>query len=116
MSQFQLETESDMLAYLDPVFGHGVTADFIHNGITTSINVIIEEEYLEIDEGTGVESTTPAAHCRSVDIINAAIDDNLNVSAIKDIEGNILKAATNYIIKNIENDRTGFTVLKLEKV
>lgn len=116
MSLFVLETEQDMLAYLDPTFGHGVTADFIHNNVTTQINIIMEEEFLEIDEGTGIESTTPAAYCRSVDISNVAINDNLNVSAIKDVDGNILKAATNYIIKNIENDKTGFIILKLEKV
>jgi hypothetical protein len=42
--------------------------------------------------------------------------DTLAVSAIKDVDGNILKAAQNYTVVNIQADRTGFTALMLEEI
>ena len=40
----------------------------------------------------------------------------LVVSAIKDVDGNTLKAAQNYTIVNIQSDRTGFSALMLEEI
>ena len=37
-------------------------------------------------------------------------------SAIKDTNGNILKAAQNYTVVNIQSDRTGFSALMLEEI
>jgi hypothetical protein len=116
MSQFMLETEEDMLGYLDINFGHGVSADFIKNGNSTTINVILNNEYVEQEEGIGVEALKPIAYCRTIDVPNIAYGDSLNVSAIKDTNGNVLKAAQNYTVVNIQSDRTGFSALMLEEV
>jgi len=114
MSQIRYETEADMAAYLDPNFGHGLQATYTRNGVNTSINLILNEEFLELDDGSGVESATPIAYCRSVDILNVSQGDTLAVSAYKDVDGNILKAASNYKIVNVQKDNKGFTALVLE--
>ena len=116
MSQFMLETEEDMLGYLDINFGHGVSADFVKGETSTTINVILNNEYVEQEEGIGVEALKPMAYCRTIDIPSIAYGDGLNVSAIKDTNGNILKAAQNYTVVNIQADRTGFSALMLEEI
>jgi hypothetical protein len=116
MSQYRLETEEDMASYLDPTYGHGVAAIYINNGTSTNINIILNNEYVEQEEGIGVEALEPIAYCRSIDIPSIAYGHLLNVSAIKDTDGNIIKAATNYTIVNIRPDRTGFIALELEEV
>ena len=116
MSQFMLETEEDMLGYLDSDFGHGITAVYTISGVSTTIKIILNNEYVEQDLGSGVEALKPIAYCRSVDIPNVSYGDTLNASAVKDTNGNILKAAQNYTIVNVQKDRTGFTVLMLEEI
>ena len=116
MSQYMLETEEDMLAYLDINFGHGVTASYTQGGSSTTINIIINNEYVEQVEGTGVESLKPIAYCRTIYVPNIAFGNTLNVSAIKDVDGNTLKAAQNYTVVNIQSDRTGFSALMLEEI
>ena len=99
MSQYRLETEEDMLGYLDINYGHGVSAVYTNSsGATSTINIIINNEYVEQLDGTG------------------AFGNTLNVSAIKDVDGNTLKAAQNYTIVNIQSDRTGFSALMLEEI
>tara|TARA_X000001382_G_scaffold49283_2_gene33361 strand:- start:1375 stop:1725 length:351 start_codon:yes stop_codon:yes gene_type:complete len=116
MSQYMLETEEDMLSYLDINFGHGVTASYTSGGSSTTINIIINNEYVEQVEGTGVEALKPIAYCRTIDVPNIAFGNTLNVSAIKDVDGNTLKAAQNYTVVNIQSDRTGFSALMLEEI
>ena len=116
MSQFRLETEEDMLGYLDINFGHGVSAIYTNSGTSTTINIILNNEYIEQEEGIGVEALQPVAYCRSIDIPSVSYGHALNVSAIKDTDGNIIKAATDYTIVNIRPDRTGFIALELEEV
>ena len=116
MSQFRLETEEDMLGYLDINFGHGVSAIYTNSGTSTTINIILNNEYTEQDLGVGVEALKPMATCSSIDVPNASYGDTLNASAVKDTNGNILKAAQNYTIVNVQKDRTGFTVLMLEEI
>lgn len=116
MSQYRMETEEDMSAYFDISFGHGVSAVFTHSGTATTINIILNNEYVEQDEGIGVEATKPIAYCRTIDIPNITFGDTLNVSAIKDVDGNTLKAAQNYTVVNIQKDRTGFSALMLEEI
>lgn len=116
MSQFRLETELDMAGYLDINYGHGVSAVYTNNGTSTTINVILNNEYVELDNGVGVEALKPIAYCRTVDVPNIAFGNRLDVSAIKDTNGNILKAAQNYTVVNIQADRTGFSALMLEEV
>jgi len=116
MSQFRLETELDMAGYLDINYGHGVSAVYTNNGTSTTINVILNNEYVELNDGVGVEALKPIAYCRTVDVPNIAFGNRLDVSAIKDTNGNILKAAQNYTVVNIQADRTGFSALMLEEV
>jgi len=49
MSQFMLETEEDMLGYLDSDFGHGITAVYTRSGVSTTIKIILNNEYVEQD-------------------------------------------------------------------
>ena len=116
MSQFRIETEEDMISYLDTTFGHGVTAVFNNGGTSSNINIIINNEYVEQLDGTGVEALKPVAYCRSVDVPNISFGNTLNVSAIKDVDGNTLKAAQNYTVVNVQSDRTGFSVIMLEEI
>jgi hypothetical protein len=116
MSQFMLETEEDRLAYLDAKYGHGIDAVYTRNGTSSNIVIILNNEYTEQDLGVGVEALKPMATCSSVDVPNASYGDTLNASAVKDTNGNILKAAQNYTIVNVQKDRTGFTVLMLEEI
>ena len=78
MSQYRLETEEDMSAYLDINFGHGVTAVYTVGGSSTTINIIINNEYVEQVEGTGVEALKPIAYCRTIDVPNIAFGNTLN--------------------------------------
>ena len=116
MSQYRMETEEDMSAYFDINFGHGVSAVFTHSGSSTTINIILNNEYVEQEEGIGVESLKPIAYCKTLDVPNIVFGDTLNVSAIKDVNGNTLKAAQNYTVVNIQADRTGFSALMLEVI
>ena len=55
MSQFMLETEEDMLGYLDAKYGHGIDTVYIRNGTSSNIVIILDNEYVEQDLGVGVE-------------------------------------------------------------
>jgi hypothetical protein len=116
MSEYRMETEEDMASYLDSTTGHGVIATYVNNGTSSVINIILNNEYIEQEEGIGVEALQPVAYCRSIDIPSVSYGHALNVSAIKDTDGNIIKAATDYTIVNIRPDRTGFIALELEEV
>jgi hypothetical protein len=116
MSIYELETEEDMAAYLDIQAGHGIQATYINsNGASSIINIILNNEFLENDVGVGIEGTQPIAYCRSVDLPSIAFGNQLNVTAVKDVDGNILSPAQNYTVVSIQSDRTGFTSLELEK-
>ena len=116
MSQYQMETEEDMLSYLDIHYGHAVTAVYTNSGSPSTINIILNNEYTELDQGIGVEALSPIAYCRTIDVPNISFGNTLDVSAITDVEGNILKAAQNYTVVNIQADRTGFSALMLEEI
>ena len=83
MSQFRLETELDMAGYLDINYGHGVSAVYTNSGTSTTINIILNNEYVEQEEGIGVEALKPIAYCRTIDVPNIAFGNRLDVSAIK---------------------------------
>ena len=73
MSEYRLETEEDMSAYLDIEYGHGVSAVYTNtSGTASTINVILNNEYVEQEEGIGVEALEPIAYCRSIDIPSVA--------------------------------------------
>ena len=107
-----METEEDMASYLDIDYGHGVSAIYTNgSGATSTINIILNNEYIE-QEGfdISIESTKPIAYCRSIDVPSIAHGNTLQVSAIKDVEGNILSPAANFTVVSIQSDRTGFTL------
>tara|TARA_R110001592_G_scaffold56482_1_gene172277 strand:- start:2517 stop:2873 length:357 start_codon:yes stop_codon:yes gene_type:complete len=118
MSQYLMETEEDMSSYLDINFGHGVSCVFTNSsGNAATINIILNNEYVEQDAaGVAVEATKPIAYCRSIDIPNIAHGNTMAVAAIKDVDGNTLKAAQLYKVVSIQSDRTGFTALELEVI
>ena len=116
MSQYRMETEEDMLSYLDINYGHGVSAVYTNNGSDLTINIILNNEYVEQEEGIGVEALKPIAYCRTLVVPNIAFGNNFYVSAITDVEVNILKAAQNFTVVNIQADRTGFSSLMLEEI
>ena len=117
MSQYIMETEEDMAAYLDINFGHGVEAIWTNSGTSNTINIILNNEYIEQDGfEVPIEATQPIAYCRSIDVPNISHGNTLAVSAIKDVDGNTLKAAQTYTVVSIQSDRTGFTALELEEV
>ena len=118
MSQYLMETESDMASYLDINFGHGVQAIYTNSGnAQTTINIILNNEYVEQDGlEVSIEATKPVAYCRSIDVPSIAHGNTLQVSASKDVEGNILSPAANFTVVNIQSDRTGFSALELQKI
>ena len=118
MSEYLMETEEDMAAYLDIDYGHGVAAIYTNSGgATSTINIILNNEYVE-QEGfdISIEATKPIAYCRSIDVPSIAHGNTLQVSAIKDVEGNILSPAANFTVVSIQSDRTGFSALQLERI
>ena len=115
MSQIRYETEADMAAYFDTSTGHARAATYTKNGVNTSINLILNEEYVELDEGVGVEAAQPIAYCTTLNIPNVSFGDTLAISAYKDADGNILQAASNYKIINVQKDNRGFAALVLEE-
>jgi len=104
-----------MAAYFDTSTGHGRAATYTKNGVSTSIDLILNEEYLELDDGVGVEASQPIAYLTTLNIPNVSFGDTLAVSAYKDANGNILKAASNYKIINVQKDNRGFAALVLEE-
>ena len=90
-------------------FGGFGDADF--NIKTTPVLFDVEQE-----EGIGVEAVKPIAYCRTIDVPNISFGNTLAVAAIKDVDGNTLKAAQNYTVVNIQADRTGFSALMLEEI
>lgn len=84
-------------------------------GSASSINVILNQEYLDIDTGgLPVQGYQPVAMAKTSDIPNIAFGDTIAASAIKSLNGTTIKAATNYKVINFENDNTGMTSLLLE--
>ena len=61
MSLYNLETEEDMEAYLDIDFGHGVSAVYTRSGTASTIKIIINEEYIETQDGIGVSQSRSVA-------------------------------------------------------
>ncbi len=92
-----VETDADRLEFLD-IDEFGVTANY--DGGTTIQGIYDDEYYESLD----VESSDPVFHCRTSDVSDAVHGKTLVVNA------------TNYTVKGVEPDGTGFTLLRLEKV
>ena len=130
-----LESSGDFSSYLNTK-GIGVTATFfeaqntlwdsrtslidtwydIDSGNSSNINLIFDEQYFLIDEGsTGISSVQPVAYIKSSDAQYISHNDRIIVNAMTTNKGTVLKAETTYLVKRVENEFTGIIRLILEK-
>ena len=130
-----LESALDFNAYVDTTTGHGVTATFfevqqtlwdslgliddlfdIDSGASTNINIIIDQEYFNIEGGTvPVAGYQPRAIVKASDVPYISQEDKLRVDAITTDQGNVLKPETTFIVRTVEPDNTGLISLVLEE-
>lgn len=130
-----LESALDFNAYVDTTTGHGVTATFfevqqslwddfplidtlfdIDSGFSKNINIIIDQEYFNIEGGTvPVAGYQPRAIVKASDVPYISQEDRLIVDAITTDKGNVLKAETTFIVRTVEPDNTGLISLVLEE-
>ena len=130
-----IESAADFTSYLDINTGHGVTATFfevqqslwddfplidtlfdIDSGFSKNINVIIDQEYFNIEAGTvPVAGYQPRAIVKASDVPYISQKDKLLINAITTNHGSVLKPATTFIVRTVEPDNTGFVELVLEE-
>ena len=130
-----LESALDFNAYVDTTTGHGVTATFfevqqslwddfpltdtlfdIDSGLSKNIDIIIDQEYFNIEGGTvPVAGYQPRAIVKASDVPYISQEDRLVVDAITTDKGNVLKAETTFLVKTVEPDNTGLISLVLEE-
>ena len=131
-----LESALDFDAYVDSTSGHGVTATFfevqnslwdsrlglvdtwfdIDSGNSTNINIIIDQEYFNIQGGTiPVAGYQPRAIVKASDVPYISQEDRLVVDAITTNRGNVLKPETTFFVKTVQPDNTGMVSLVLEE-
>ena len=130
-----LESALDFNAYVDTTTGHGVTATFfevqqslwddfplidtlfdIDSGFSKNINIIIDQEYFNIEGGTvPVAGYQPRAIVKASDVPYISQQDKLRVDAITTDKGNVLKPETTFIVRTVEPDNTGLVSLVLEE-
>lgn len=131
-----LESALDFNAYVDTTTGHGVTATFfevqqslwdsrqglidtwfdIDTGDAYSVNIIIDQEYFNIEGGTvPVAGYQPRAIVKASDVPYISQQDRLIVDAITTDKGNVLKAQTAFTVRSVEPDNTGLVSLVLEE-
>lgn len=130
-----LESAADFTSYLDINTGHGVTATFfevqqslwddfplidtlfdIDSGFSKNINIIIDQEYFNIEAGTvPVAGYQPRAIVKASDVPYISQEDKLLINAITTNRGSVLKPATTFIVRTVEPDNTGFVELVLEE-
>jgi len=131
-----IESAADFNSYVDINTGHGVTATFfevqqslwdqrnglidtwfdIDSGNTTNINIIIDQEYFNIEGGTvPVAGYQPRAIIKATDAPYISHEDKLVVNAITTNRGSVLKSETTFLVKTVEPDNTGLVSLVLEE-
>ncbi len=130
-----LESALDFNAYVDTTTGHGVTATFfevqqslwddfplidtlfdIDSGFSKNINIIIDQEYFNIEGGTvPVAGYQPRAIVKASDVPYISQQDKLRVDAITTDKGSVLKPVTTFVVKTVEPDNTGLVSLVLEE-
>jgi hypothetical protein len=130
-----LESALDFNAYVDTTTGHGVTATFfevqqslwddfplidtlfdIDSGFSKNINIIIDQEYFNIEGGTvPVAGYQPRAIVKASDVPYISQEDRLIVDAITTDQGNVLKPQTAFTVRTVEPDNTGLVSLVLEE-
>ena len=131
-----IESAADFNSYVDINTGHGVTATFfevqqslwdqrnglidtwfdIDSGNTTNINIIIDQEYFNIEGGTvPVAGYQPRAIIKATDAPYISQEDRLIVNAITTNRGSVLKPETSFVVRKVEPDNTGLVSLVLEE-
>jgi hypothetical protein len=111
-----LELERDFAGYFDTSFGgHGIAVSYTPGGGSTkSINIILNEEYVDINTGSiAVEGYKPVATIPTIDVVGIQHGDTIAVPA-EMIGTTVIKAATTYNIINIQHDNKGITAALLE--
>lgn len=131
-----IESAADFNSYVDINTGHGVTATFfevqqslwdqrnglidtwfdIDSGNTTNINIIIDQEYFNIEGGTvPVAGYQPRAIIKATDAPYISQEDRLIVNAITTNRGSVLKPETAFVVRKVEPDNTGLVSVVLEE-
>ena len=88
----------------------------IDSGNATNINIIIDQEYFNIEGGSiPVAGYQPRAILKSSDAPYLSQEDRLVVNAITTNNGNVLKAQTTFLVKTVEPDNTGMVSVVLEE-
>ena len=103
------QTLWDSLGLIDDLFD-------IDSGAATNINLIIDQEYFNIEGGTvPVTGYQPRAIIKASDAPYISQNDKLRVDAITTNNGNVLVPQTTFLIRTVEPDNTGFVSLVLEQ-
>jgi len=129
-----LESALDFNAYVDTTTGHGVTATFfdvtalwdtlplidtladIDEGLSISVDTIIDQEYFNIEGGTvPVAGYQPRAILKFSNDFSISQNNKLIVDAITTDQGSVLKPETTFLIKVVEPDNTGLVSVVLEE-
>jgi len=131
-----IESAADFNSYVDINTGHGVTATFfevqqsfwdsrvglidtwfdIDSGNSSNINIIIDQEYFNIEGGSvPVAGYQPRAILKATDAPYISQEDRLVVNAITTNRGNVLKPETTFLVKTVEPDNTGLVSVVLEE-
>jgi hypothetical protein len=110
-----IESSYDFNSYVDPQIG-GVTATFsdISSGNSSNINIIIDQNYFDIQGQTiAVEGYQPRAMAKASDIPYVSINDTLTVHAITTNNGSTLTPETSFVVVNVKPDNVGMVNLVL---
>lgn len=130
-----IESAADFTSYLDINTGNGVTATFfevqqslwddfplidtlfdIDSGFSKNINVIIDQEYFNIEAGSvPVAGYQPRAIIKASDAPYISQQDRLIINAITTNNGNVLKPETAFVVRSVEPDNLGLIELVLEE-
>lgn len=131
-----IESAADFNSYVDINTGHGVTATFfevqssfwdqrqgkidswfdIDSGDAYNINIIIDQEYFNIEGGTvPVAGYQPRAIIKATDAPYISQEDRLIVNAITTNRGSVLKPETAFVVRTVEPDNTGLVSVVLEE-
>lgn len=100
-----VETADDRSIFVG-IDDFGVAATYTPSGgVASTVNGIFDNDFIEIDAGggVGVAMQQPRFHCRTADVPTAAEGDALVVNTVS------------YIIRIVQDDGTGMTMMVLEK-
>ena len=83
---------------------------------SSNINIIIDQEYFNIEGGTvPVAGYQPRAIIKASDVPYIVQNDRIVVHEITTDKGSVLKPETTFLVKTVEPDNTGLISLVLEE-